>query len=167
MPKPIRIPCVTGQRESAHKKHLCSPSRRNCLIRAEELTIVDCLTFGLMLNRRRIDPVDHYKWFTELAEEIQHEEGIVVIAPDMDWLGEDITFEISDLWLSRIHVKVMPVVHSYLFKQIAFEDTVGYAINGKFNGPSHPEWTHSFGKFYKDIDGATKLWTYDTTEIIQ
>jgi len=164
MNKPILIPCVTGQRESTHKRHLCSPTVRNPLLKAEETTIVDCFTFGLKLNRRRIDPVEHYKWFVDLAAEIQYEEGIVLIGPDMDWLGEDIVFEISDLWLSKIDVKIMPVVHSYLFKQIKFEDTVGYAINGMYNGPSHPEWTHSFSKFYKNIDGETKLWTYDTTD---
>ena len=164
MDKPTKIQCVTGQQVSTHKEHLCSPTRKNGLLMAEEQTIVDCFTFGLRLNKRRIDPVEHYTWFIGLAEEIQHEEGIVLIAPDMDWIGEDITLALSDIWLSKINAKVMPVTHSYLFSQIELENTIGYAVNGKHNGPSHPEWTHSFSKFYKQLKGPTNRWTYDTTD---
>ena len=76
----------------------------------------------------------------------------------------DITLALSDIWLSKINAKVMPVTHSYLFSQIELENTIGYAVNGKHNGPSHPEWTHSFSKFYKQLKGPTNRWTYDTTD---
>jgi hypothetical protein len=162
MHSPTFIPCVTVSRE-AHKKHLCSPTKRKPLLRAEELTIVDCFTFALRLNSRRIDPLDHYKWFIDLAEEIQHEDGVVLIAPDCDWLGTELTLELSDTWLSKINAKVMPVVHSNLFNMIEFENTVGYAINSKYNGPAHPVWTHSFSQYYNQLNGPTELWTYDST----
>jgi hypothetical protein len=161
--EPTYIPCVSGKKTSIHTRHLCSPTKTRGLLRASELTLVDCFTFGLKLNKHRINPIEHYRWYIDLANEIQHDKDIVLIAPDFDWLGEAVTLELADKWLSRITAKTMTVVDSYLHKQIQFDNTVGYALTKGCVGPVHPEWTHSFSQHYSPINGHTKLWTYDTT----
>ncbi len=164
--KPTLIPCMTGRPRSPHEIHLYSPTITRPLVRASKTTIVDCFTFGLKRNANRIDPVAHYNWFVDMAKELQHEDGIVLIAPDPEWLGDEITLDLASKWLSNVDSKVMPVVGSYLHSQIPFEKTVGYALNAKTSGPAHPEWTHSFSQYYKQLEGETKLWTYDTTKKI-
>ncbi len=161
--KPTLIPCNTGKTNTNHRRHLYSPSEKRGLIRASEQTIVDCFTYGLKLNRRRIDPKTHYLWYISLAETIQHDPDIVLIAPDFDWLGPEITAELAELWLQKITVKTITVPGSYLFDRIPFENTVGYALTSNRTGPVHPKWTHSFSQYYGKIDGVTDLWTYDTT----
>lgn len=160
---PTYIPCVTGRSHSEHKIHLCSPTKNRELVRATETTLVDCFTFGLKLNRHRINPVDHYRWYIDFAKDIQHEDGIALIAPDFDWLDKKVVLELSDIWMSNVSSNVFTVVDSYLYEQIPFEKTIGYALTARCAGPVHPKWTHSFSKFYAPINGKTDRWTYDTT----
>lgn len=158
--KPKFIPCVTSKHKSDFEVHLMSPSIKNELRKAKTQTIVDCFTYGLKRNYRRINPHKHYEWYVDLVNDLQTEDDLVFVAPDWDWLKEDFCY-LNKLWEKKIHnAKCLIVPETYLFDKV--EHVVGYAIKAGQN-KTHPEWTHSFSQFYTDrLDGPTKLWTYDS-----
>jgi len=94
--KPEWIPCITSF--VSHKdpkvleqnsRHLISVSPKLSLIKARDLTIIDCRTYGLMRNKD-IDPVKHYYWYIDFVRDFVRESNIVFIPPDADWLSKEI-----------------------------------------------------------------------------
>ena len=159
--KPTLVPCITGKKTSGYDVHLFSPSKRNPLVRAKQQTIVDCLTHGLRIDRgKHLDPVSHYLWYVDFVSEVQGENDLVFVAPDCDWLEPHHVHMIKDRWLEKITTRNCLVVPgTCLFEK---SNCVGYALQPKQSGPVHPEWTHSFSETYKQIEGQTKRWTFDT-----
>lgn len=157
---PLRISTITSC-SFGERIHLCSPTVYRPLIRALETTLVDCFTFGLRLNRHRIDPVKHYEWYIDFVKEHQHENDLVFVAPDWEWIGN--TRNLEERWLSEItHAACMIVPKTELFDRVSKDQVVGHALQ-RGQTLAHPEWTHSFSQFYcNQLSGPTKLWTYDT-----
>lgn len=166
--KPEWIPCITARVTlnnlkdfEQNSKHLISVSPKVPFVKARDLTIVDCRTYGLWKNRS-IDPVKHYFWFMDFAKDIYQEEDVVFIPPDADWLGKDTDRQLADRWLDLIgdRVKCLVVPHTALFNLII--NPVGYAVRANQGLITHPEWTHCFTRYYDRAPRETKLWTYDS-----
>lgn len=157
--QPDFIPCVTG-REDRREYDFCliSPSSRTKFKKAKIQTIIDCLTFGLKLNKH-LDPLKHYLWYVDFVAEYQNDTSLVFIVPDCDWLGVIKTKVIAERWLSKVTTdRCLKVPHSYLFDKVP---AMGHALANQ-SAPVHPDWTHSFSRLYKELDGVTKRWTYDS-----
>ena len=156
---PKWIPCMTGRTESEYNIHLISPSSRNPFVKAKKQTIVDCLTYGLRLNKK-LDPFKHYLWYIDFVKEHENDDELVFIVPDCDWLGGVKTSKIADKWLATITTdKCLKIPGTFLFDKVT---CIGYALAVHQSGPVHPRWTHSFSKFFKPVNVMPKRWTYDS-----
>ena len=165
--KPEWIPCITARVTSdnfkdfeQNSKHLISVSPKTPLVKARDLTIVDCRTYGLWKNRS-IAAVKHYLWFMDFAKDMQQED-LVFIPPDADWLGKETDRQLADRWFSLIEdsVKCLVVPNTAIFDLI--KNPVGYAVRANQGLITHPEWTHTFTRYYDPTPRKTKLWTYDS-----
>lgn len=162
MKTPQYIPCVTSSKNpTKFDIHLISPRKNKPLHKAINKTIIDCFTFGLIRNRH-INPYKHYEWYIDLVEELQEDSTLVFVAPDWEWLND--TAYLNELWEQKIYTaNCLVVPDTYLFDKV--KNVVGYALKN-YQNTAHPEWTHSFSKSYRELDGPTELWTYDSgTEI--
>lgn len=162
---PILIPCVTGK-NLKFDIQLTSPTKNKPFVRGNKMTIVDCFTYGLILNRH-IDPLKHYKWYTDFVKEHQEEDDLVFVAPDYNKLLKD--DYIGEYWLTSIDkARCLVVPYTFLFTQYhrfdRYNKIVGYALSKFQDGPIHPIWTHSFSKFYKPLKTQPRIWTYDSTD---
>lgn len=157
--EPELIPCVTRHKRSDFQIHLHSPSKQHPFLRAKKQTVVDCFTFGLRLNQRRINPVKHYLWFTSFVQEMKIEEDLVFVAPDCDWVGEVSTRQIAREWIKKcVGAKVLVVPGTFLFDKV--DNIIGYAIKQHQN-VSHLDWVHSFSRYINSYPKRTKRWTFD------
>ena len=167
--EPEWIPCITARVTldnfkdfEQNSKHLISVSPKVPLVKARDLTIVDCRTYGLWRNRST-DPIKHYLWFIDFAKDIQQEEeDLVFIPPDADWLGKDMDHQLADRWLALVSdsAKCLVVPDTALFDLIT--NPVGYAVRANQGLITHPEWTHTFTRYYNRAPRKTKFWTYDS-----
>lgn len=166
--KPEWIPCITtliSHRDpkvfERNRRHLISISPKIPFVKAQDLTIVDCRTYGLMKNRN-IDPLKHYLWYISFAQDLVEERGIVFIPPDADWLGPEIDVRLAREWLSKIgeNAPCLVVPGTAIFNLI--KNPVGYAVRASQGFITHPEWTHCFTRYYDRTPRETKLWTYDS-----
>jgi len=165
--KPSWIPCITSKVHfvpldllKLNKKHLISVSSQVPLVKAQELTIVDCRTYGLHRNQQ-IDPVKHYSWYLDFVKEHQQETDLVFIPPDADWLSIEIDQFFARKWLDTFGetLSCLVVPGTAIFRSL--KNPVGYAIRSGQN-VCHPKWTHSFSRAYNPSPKRTDLWTYDS-----